>query len=82
MKPTISIALIFGLTFAFTLGDTAAIEVDEDVVLAITFDEERGDVAKDLSPHGNDGILQQKAKRGKGKIRASNSARRLESGRG
>lgn len=68
MKHTISIALILCLTLAFNLGDTAALEVDKDVVLAITFDEAKGDVAKDLSPHGNDGTLQQKAKREKGKF--------------
>lgn len=68
MKNTIFIALSFSLIFAFKLGDSPALEVDKDVVLAITFDEGKGDVAKDLSPHGNDGTLQQKAKREKGKF--------------
>lgn len=68
MKRSIFIALTIGLTFTFVLGEATALEVDEDVVLAISFDVEKRDVAKDLSPHGNDGVLQQGAKREEGKF--------------
>ena len=42
----------------------------ESLVVALPFDEGAGDTAKDLSPHGNDGLLVEGAKWGEGKFGA------------
>ena len=65
-------------TFTFTLLMNACVWVFSPVaeaiikldslVIALTFDEGKGDKAKDLSPHGNDGLLVMGAKWGDGKF--------------
>ena len=65
-------------TFTFTLLMNACVWVFSPVaeaiikldslVVALTFDEGKGDKAKDLSPHGNDGLLVMGAKWGDGKF--------------
>ena len=47
MRTVISVLFIAGLALAFSSREAAS--VDQDVVLAISFDEA---VARDLSPHG------------------------------
>ena len=50
----------------FTVAE-AIIKLDS-LVVALPFDEGRGDTARDLSPHGNDGVLVMGAKWGDGKF--------------
>ena len=63
MRTVISVLFIAGLALAFSSREAAS--VDQDVVLAISFDEA---VARDLSPHGNDGTLKAGARRTEGKF--------------
>ncbi len=56
MKTLVPTLLITALVAAFCSGETDA-AVDNDVVLAMAFDEGEGETAKDLSPHGNHGTL-------------------------
>ena len=66
------------VTFTFALLMTACVWVLSPVadaiikldslVVALTFDEGKGDTAEDLSPHGNDGLLVMGAKWGDGKF--------------
>ena len=56
MKKLVFASLITILVIAFSFGEAKAINTD-DVVLALSFDEGRGEVTHDLSPLGNDGTL-------------------------
>ena len=66
------------VTFTFALLMTACVWVFSPVadaiikldslVVALTFNEGKGDTAEDLSPHGNDGLLVMGAKWGDGKF--------------
>lgn len=53
--------------WAFSPTSEAIIKLDS-LVVALTFDEGKGDTAEDLSPHGNDGLLVMGAKWGDGKF--------------
>ena len=61
MKTLVFTSLISILVIAFSFSVAKGLEV-KDVVLAISFDEGKGEVAKDLSPLGNDGALKGKPK--------------------
>ena len=63
MRIVIFIPWIAGLVFASSFGEAAVI--DRDIVLAISFDEAG---VRDLSPHGNDGILKAGARKVEGKF--------------
>lgn len=67
MKTSISALLIIGVVAACSVGEADTI-VDRDIVLAMPFDEGRGETTKDLSPHGNHGTFKRNAKWGKGKF--------------
>ena len=53
--------------WAFSSTSEAIIKLDS-LVVALPFDEGKGDTARDLSPHGNDGVLVMGAKWGDGKF--------------
>ena len=55
MRRLVFVPFIVILAMALSFGEAAA--VDEDIVLALSFEEIEGDVAKDLSSHGNDGTI-------------------------
>ena len=63
MKSVISVLCIAGMALAFSSREAAS--VDQDVVLAISFDEAG---VRDLSAHGNDGILKAGARKTEGKF--------------
>ncbi len=67
MKTLVSTLLITALVAAFCSREVKA-SVDNDIVLAMPFDEGRGETTKDLSPHRNHGTLKRKAKWGVGKF--------------
>ena len=67
MRTLFSTLLITILVTLFYAAETDA-AIDEDIVLAMPFDEGKGETTKDLSPHGNHGTLMQNAKWGKGKF--------------
>lgn len=67
MKMLVSALLIIGVVAACGVGEADTI-VDRDIVLAMPFDEGRGETTKDLSPHGNHGTFKRNAKWGKGKF--------------
>lgn len=67
MKMLVSALLIIGVVAACSVGEADTI-VDRDIVLAMPFDEGRGETTKDLSPHGNHGTFKRNAKWGKGKF--------------
>ena len=61
MKTLVFTSLISILVIAFSFSVAKGLEV-KDVILALSFDEGKGEVAKDLSPLGNDGALKGKPK--------------------
>ena len=67
MKTLVPTLLITALVAAFCAGETDA-AVDNDIVLAMAFDEGEGETAKDLSPHGNHGTLKGNTGWGAGKF--------------
>jgi len=68
MKTSVS-ALMMIAALVIACGDAEADTiVDRDIVLAMPFDEGRGETTKDLSPHGNHGTFKRNAKWGKGKF--------------
>lgn len=67
MKTLVSALLITAFVAAFYSGEADA-AVDRDIVLAMPFEEGRGETTKDLSRHGNHGILKQNAKWEAGKF--------------
>lgn len=75
MKTLVSTLLITTMVamFCVTEGDAS---VDKGIVLAMPYDRGEGGFAKDLSPHGNHGMLQGKASWGEGRF---GNALRVES---
>lgn len=67
MRTLFSTRLIAAFVMAFFFGEAKA-AVDKDVVLAMPFEEGKGKVTKDISPHGNDGTLNDGVKWGEGKF--------------
>ena len=67
MKMLVSTLLITVLVTAFYTSEIDA-ALDEDIVLAMPFDEGAGETTKDLSPHANHGTLMQNAVWVKGKF--------------
>ena len=67
MKPLFSTLMITALVVVFCAGDTGAAG-DEDVVLAIPFDEGEGETTMDISSYGNHGTLRENASWGAGKF--------------
>ena len=67
MKTFVSTVLIIVMIAACGVGEADTI-VDRDIVLAMPFDEGRGETTKDLSPYGNHGTFKRNAKWGKGKF--------------
>ena len=67
MKTLVPTLLITALVAAFCSGEANA-AVDKHIVLAMPFDEGKGETAKDLSPHGNHGTLSQNASWGVGRF--------------
>ena len=63
MRIVILVLWFTGLVLAPPIGE--AVVIDQDIVLAITFDEAG---VRDLSPHGNDGILKAGARKIDGKF--------------
>ena len=59
--------LMNACAWVFSPGAEGIIKL-ESLVVALTFDEGKGDTAEDLSPHGNDGVLVMGAKWGDGKF--------------
>ena len=67
MKTPVSTLLITVLITLFGVV-VADADVDEDIVLAMPFDEGEGKTTKDLSPHGNHGTLMENAGWAQGKF--------------
>ena len=67
MKTLVSALLITAFVVAFYSGEAESI-VDRDIVLALPFEEGRGESTKDLSRHGNHGTLKRNAKWRAGKF--------------
>ena len=67
MKTLVSALLITAVVAAFYSGAAESV-VDRDIVLALPFDEGRGETTKDLSPHSNHGTLKGNANWGAGKF--------------
>jgi len=61
MRTLVFTLLISIFVIAFSFSEVNGFE-EKDIVLAISFDEGKGEVAKDLSPLGNDGVLKGKPK--------------------
>lgn len=68
MKTLISIFAIAAIAAVFCVGETAAAGGDEDIVLAMPFEEGEGNSTMDISPHGNHGTLMDNASWGAGKF--------------
>ncbi len=67
MKTLVSTFLMTVLATAFYVPEADA-ALDEDIVLAMSFDEGKGETTKDLSAHANHGTLMQNAGWAKGKF--------------
>jgi len=68
MKTLISIFMIAAIAAVFCVGETAAAGGDEDIVLAMPFEEGEGNSTMDISPHGNHGTRMENASWGAGKF--------------
>ena len=67
MKALVSATLITALCTAVCTGDAQAAGIG-DIVLAMPFDEGKGEVTTDISPHRNHGTLMENAGWGIGKF--------------